>query len=55
MVERKDAEDARAGIADTLASIDRGDLDASPEQRAFLAGAIAALDPKAGDREKSKD
>jgi hypothetical protein len=34
MVKHEDAQQARGGVADTLASIDRGYLDATPEQRA---------------------
>lgn len=44
MSERDEVKRARDGVADTLASIDRGDLDATPEQRAYLAGAVQALD-----------
>lgn len=51
----KDARAARDGFVDTVASIDRRDLDASAEQRAFLAGSVAALDAIAGDVTKSGD
>jgi hypothetical protein len=55
MVDRQDAEMARDGIADTLASIDRGDLEATAEQRAFLAGSVAALDAVTEKGKKSGD
>ena len=54
MIEPKDARRARDGIADTIDSIDRGDLEATPEQRAFLAGSVATLDAATGDK-PSKD
>jgi hypothetical protein len=44
MIEPEAARAARDGIADTLASIDRGELEADEVQRAYLAGAVAALD-----------
>lgn len=54
MIESKDARAARDGIADTLDSIDRGDLEATPEQRAFLVGSVATLDA-ASEGKKSND
>jgi len=36
-------ERAAAGLADTLASIERGELEATPTQRAYLAGVVAGL------------
>lgn len=44
MAERDEMNRARDGVADTLASIERGALSATPEQRAYLAGAVEALD-----------
>lgn len=44
MIEPEAARAARDGIADTLASIDRGELEADEVQRAYLASAVAALD-----------
>lgn len=52
MLEPEEARTAREGIADTLTSIDRGDLDATKAQRAYLAGvrdAIAAGEPDVED------
>jgi hypothetical protein len=37
-------EKAREAITDTIASIDAGKLYATPSERAYLAGAVAALD-----------
>jgi len=50
MIEPKDARAARDGIADTLDSIERGEVKATAKQRAFLAGSVAALDQVIGDR-----
>lgn len=40
---------AAEGIADTLASIDAGSLDATPTERAYLAGALHALRATLGE------
>ena len=52
MIESEAARAARDGIADTLASIDSGELEAEEVQRAYLAGAVAALDGVAGTESK---
>jgi ABC-type sugar transport system substrate-binding protein len=41
------------GITDTLASIDAGALDATPVQRAYLAGALHALRVMLGESDAS--
>lgn len=43
MLEPEEARTARNGLADTLASIERGDLEATKAQRAYLEGARDAL------------
>jgi hypothetical protein len=48
-METAEAKQARDGIADTLASIEAGALEATEAQRAFLAGAVAALDGSSSD------
>jgi hypothetical protein len=42
---------AAEGIADTLTSIEAGTLDATPAQRAYLAGALHALRAVLGQAE----
>ena len=42
---------AAAGLTETLASIDAGTLEATPAQRAYLAGALHALRAVLGDAE----
>jgi hypothetical protein len=55
MIRPEDAQSARQGIADTLASIDAGELEATDVQRAFLAGAVATLDALTDQVKKSSD
>lgn len=43
MLSEDDIRRTAGGIADTLASIDAGALDATQSQRAFLAGSLDAL------------
>lgn len=43
MRDRESIERTAEGIADTLASIDADQLDATPVERAFLAGSLHAL------------
>lgn len=40
---------AADGLAETLASVDAGTLDATPVQRAYMAGALHALRAALGD------
>jgi len=51
MLDLEEACGARDGIADTLASIDRGDLEATRTQRAYLEGARDTLDAVLEDPE----
>lgn len=44
---------AAEGLADTMASIDAGTLEATPAQRAYLAGALHALRAVLGEDEPS--
>jgi hypothetical protein len=44
MADRSEVERARDGVADTLRSIESGELETLPEGRAFLQGSLAALD-----------
>lgn len=51
-VDDKAVAEVAASMRVLVAAIDAGDVAASEQQRAYLAGAVAALDEIAGDRPK---
>jgi hypothetical protein len=54
-MDHHDIERAAAGLADTLASIERGELEATPTERAYLVGALDALRGVVGHPTNSGD
>jgi hypothetical protein len=52
MIGPGDARKARDGIAEIIASADRGEVEVTDTERTFLSGSVAALDHVVGDAEQ---
>ena len=45
MIERTEAERVREALREVVAQIDGGEVEATRAERAYISGAVAALDP----------